>query len=762
MEIKTQQAHELDPSTTPEVSLEAFKTHALYEGMPVSMLGSIALVTILSLSHWNIIGHGALIFWNILILSAVFIRTLTWYLWRQNKQLLSISHWLILFRAGAWLAGAAWGSSAFLMFASYNPSYQALLAYTIAGVSSGSFTTLAFDKRAAIGFVSLAIFPLTLRLFMENGPIAIPMGIMSVIYLGFVISASARGRKSLADQHEKKMRLLAWSKERVDQQKISKSISQAKTLFIKDANSHNVFTSLLQDTLDLSGSQFGFIGELMRSDQGTLEVQIHAISSTADNQLIHFYLDGQELSFANPTVAVTINNIPFASAVLQGKPFISNDPGKDLRDGGLPDKHPALTAFLGMPIALGNSQVALLVLANKPNGYHEQLMEVIKPVSETLGQFFEAILHKRQQKLYEMQLHNNAKHTQAILDEVFDAIITIDQYGTIKSFNHAAEMIFGYRAAETINSSIYNLIPHPASTDTAEDNKTSSHQAILDGQEQIGIRRNGKEFPITIATSTIYLEGKPLIISVVRDMSESKRNEELKNQFISTLNHELRTPLTAIAGALGILNSGALGSNSEQQQKMISIAQQNSLRLQSLINDLLDIDKLIANKMELEVAPHCIQEIVNKAVEYHQTYTTKHNVTWKLTGPPENILVYGDSRRIHQVLANLLSNAAKFSPPDSSVDIDIRPTGKMAKITVTDHGEGIPEAFKHKIFQRFMQADSSDTRQQSGSGLGLAISKELVQKMGGNIGFVSKEGKGSSFYFELPLAEDRRQQATQE
>lgn len=740
-----------------EASLETFKTHALYHGMLASMLGSVALVGILSISHWNIIGHGALIFWTLLILIAIFIRTLTWYFWRQYNHLFSTSHWLTIFRAGAWLAGGAWGSSAFLMFASLNPSYQALLAYTIAGVSSGSFTTLAFDKRAAIGFVCLAIFPLTLRLFMENGPIAIPMGVMSIIYLVFVVSAAARARQSLEDQHEKKMRLLKWSKERVDQQKINKSISQAKTLFIKDANSHNVFTSLLQDTLELTGSQFGFIGEIVQPAADKVALHLHAIShTTEDRQLVNFYLNGNELAPDKPAAVVISRDIPFANSILRGKPIISNDPGNDLREGGLTNHHPSLSAFFAVPIFLGSTQVALLVLANQPKGYHEQLMEIIKPISATLAQFFEAILHKRQQKAYEIQLHNNAKHTQAILDEVFDAIITSDQYGIIKSFNHAAEMIFGYRAQETIGSSIHNLIPQAKSASNPAGEKAD--QTILDGHEQLGLRRNGKEFPITIATSTIVIEGQPLIISVVRDMSESKRNDELKNQFISTLNHELRAPLTAISGALGILHSAALGNNNEQQQKLLSIAMQNSLRLQCLINDLLDIDKLIANKMEMEVAAYCIQEIVSKAVETHQTYAAKTSVSLQLTSAPEKLLVYGDSRRIHQVLSNLLSNAAKFSPPNSRVDIDISQTGKFARVTVTDRGDGIPESFKHKIFQRFMQADSSDTRQQGGSGLGLAISKELVQKMGGNIGFVSKEGKGSSFYFELPLVEDSHQQ----
>lgn len=759
MEINSQRPHDNELPVLPEVTLEAFKTRALYEGMPLSMAGTLALVIILSTSHWNIIGHGALIFWNLLICCAVFIRVVSWYFWRQNAQILSTTAWLTIFRAGAWLAGIAWGSSAFLMFANYNPSYQALLAYTIAGVSSGSFTTLAYDKHAAIGFVGLAIFPLTIRLFLEHGPIAVPMGIMSVIYLVFVVSAAGRARRNLEDQHEKNMRLLTWSKERIQQQQINKSISQAKSLFIKDANINNVFMSLLQDTLELTNSKFGFIGEVIHSEHET-ELQLHAVSNISiDNHLTAFYQIQTDTNSDETASKMLAKNIPFATTIMHGKPIISNDPSKDIRGGGLPGNHPPLSSFLGVPIFIGTTQVALLGIANKPNGYDEHLMEFIKPVTESLAQFFEAILHNRQQKLYEIQLQNNAKHTQAILDEVFDAIITIDQYGIIKSFNHAAEMIFGYRAEEVINISINHLILSSKPEDNKDSNHTNSqshhlHFAIADGQEHTGVRRNGKEFPIHLATSKILIEGAPLIISVVRDMSESKRNEELKNQFISTLSHELRTPLTSISGALSILKNNigdANNTNPEQQQKLINIALHNSTRLQTLINDLLDIDKLIANKMEMNIAPYCIVEIVNKSIESNQIYAEKNNVKLQLLNTPPKTLIYGDARRIHQVLSNLLSNAAKFSFADSTVDITINTAGKFARVTITDHGEGIPETFKHKIFQRFTQADSSDTRQKGGSGLGLAISKELIQKMGGNIGFTSKEGKGSSFYFELPL-----------
>ncbi|HWV15818.1 MAG TPA: ATP-binding protein [Cellvibrio sp.] len=753
MEINNQSIFNITPASTPEAGIDEFKTRALYEGTPLSMAGSAALIIILSISHWNVIGHGSLISWTLIISSVIVLRILAWFLWRQNIYTLSTTAWLIIFRAGSWIAGAAWGSSAFLMFADYNPSYQALLAYTIAGVSSGSFSVLIYDKKAAVGFVSLAIFPLTIRLFLEDGPTAVPMAIMSAIYLVFVVSASSRARRNLEQEHEKNARLIAWNKERIEQQKLNKAISQAKTQFIKDANINNIFLSLLEETLELTDSRFGFIGEVCHLPNQHSELQIQAISNfTNDHQLSLYYQKQDQLKAAFAQASV-----PFGAAILNGKPIISNDPAKDIRGGGLPVRHPPLSSFLAIPVFIGATQVAVLGLGNRPQGYDEQLFDLIRPVIATLAQFFEAILHSRQQKNYEEKLQNSAKQTQAILDEVFDAIITIDPDGAIKSFNHAAEMIFGYRAHEIINSNITRLIPQAQQRQDSKSDNNDHIYRMLEGQEQTAVRRNGKQFPINLATSEIQIDGEPLTIGVVRDMSETKRNEELKNQFISTLSHELRTPLTSIAGSLGILNSNSPGIDSEKQQKLIAIALQNSLHLQNLINDLLEMDKLIANKMAMDIQPHDIVKLVTQAIQSSERMAEKNQVQFNFNNPPPETLIYGDERKIQRILCNLLSNSVKFSNPESTVDISIVSAGKFARVSITDYGSEVSKAFKVKLFQRFSQVSSGKLYQQDGHGLGLAISKELTQKMGGNIGFTENEGHGSSFYFEVPLVDNNIQ-----
>jgi two-component system, LuxR family, sensor kinase FixL len=756
-------SNDIEPNIMPETTLAQEQTRALFGSIPVSLATTTLLSLILSAAQWNVIGRGDLVFWNILMFCAIFLRSVTWFFWRNNAHSINTAYWLMAFRGGVWLAGATWGCSAFFMFANYNPTYQALLAFTLAGVASGSLTTLAIDKQSAMGFVALAIFPLTFRLFMEHGPIAVPMGIMSLLYIVFVLSASTRARHTMEDQHNKNTRLIAWGKERSKHQKMSKAISQAQAQFIKDANNNVIFEQLLTSLLLLTDSDFGFIGKVSYSYANKPEFRLHTVRSlTQDKPFNYFY----QKHLQAKTLFTQTDNL-FGASIQKGKFLISNKPSTDLRLSNMPDGHPPLSAFLGISIFNGNTQVALLGMANKENGYDENLVDFLKPATSIIAQFMEALRHNQQQKLYEEKLHDNAQHTQAILDEVFDAIITVDKSGNIQSFNHAAETIFGYRADDILHKPIQQIIPAPRAAPLASihaQNHTPNHSSnhtvnyvsmgaynMGTSQELVGLRRNGKAFPIEFAISELLMNNDYIYIGVVRDISERKRNDELKNQFISTVSHELRTPLTSISGALSILNSGSLGKHSEQQQKLIAIALNNSMRLQYLINDLLDMDKLLANKMELDITPLYVVELVRKAIENNQMYADKYHVSLQLIANPPTAMIYGDAHRIQQVLANLISNAAKFSPENVAVDIGIEIMSRFAKITVTDYGEGISEEFKPKIFQRFSQADSSDTRQKGGSGLGLAISKELIQRMGGSIGFTSTEGQGSCFYFELPL-----------
>jgi two-component system sensor kinase FixL len=737
------------PLKVQPTSLTEERVRSLYRGIPLSIGVTFLLDLLLTLSNWNIIGQGDLILWNILMLCAMFLRTVNWFFWRNAEANFSAHYWLICFRAGALLAGAMWGSASYFMFADYNTTYQALLAFTLAGVASGSLTSLAIDKFSAVGFVTLAILPLSIRLHAEHGQIAVSMSIMVALFIVFVLSAAKRARKQLEKNFSQKERLIEWGNERLQQQQMSKVISQTQTLFIAENDDKNTFEKLLSDTVSLSNSQFGFIAEVLYSEEKAPYLNMLAMTNIAwdeNSAATYEQYKTQGMKFTN------LNTL-FGAALTTGKPIISNSPATDMRAGGTPKGHPAITAFIGIPVFNHSQQVAVLGLANKPEGYSEALIETLQPITQLITQFMIAIGHRRQHLIDEENIKRHAKHTQAILDGAFDGIITINEQGVIESFNHAAEVIFGYRAEQIIGNNLLQLMPRH-SRDSKADQKSikNLNDSLGIGQELIGLRKSGKEFEMELALSAIEDEGKISYVGVIRDISDRKHTDKLKNEFIATVSHELRTPLTSISASLAIIESGILGPLPDKVNNLIQIAKQNSLRLQNLINDLLDMDKLLSNSIELSYSKFDAVALVQKTMAESQYIADKYQVKFQIISAESDCSIFADEIRTRQALTHLLSNAAKFSSAHMVVDISIAKHNNFIKVLVVDHGAGIAPEFKANIFSRFTQGDSSSTRQRDGSGIGLSISKELIEKMGGKIGFTSSLGQGSCFFFELPKA----------
>ncbi|HHK3948918.1 TPA: ATP-binding protein [Pseudomonas aeruginosa] len=253
----------------------------------------------------------------------------------------------------------------------------------------------------------------------------------------------------------------------------------------------------------------------------------------------------------------------------------------------------------------------------------------------------------------------------------------------------------------------------------------------------------GRAMPQPRADDSILWHG------FITDITQRKHLEQMKNEFVSTVSHELRTPLTSIAGSLGLINGKALGPVPNAMREMLSIAQSNSQRLRQLIDDLLDMDKLLAGKMSFIPQQLDIDSFLAECVTSHQGFARQHDVQLTYTGGPV-AQITADPMRLQQVLSNLLSNALKFSPAGSQVLLSAQELGGQIRILVVDQGPGVPAEFVDRLFEKFSQADASDRRQKGGTGLGLAISKELIERMGGCIGFYPRPGGGSVFWVELP------------
>jgi len=364
------------------------------------------------------------------------------------------------------------------------------------------------------------------------------------------------------------------------------------------------------------------------------------------------------------------------------------------------------------------------------------------------------------EKVKTTQLFKDSQaRTHAILDTVLDGIITIDPKGTIETYNPAAAFIFGYGAEEVVGKNVKCLMPEPyhSEHDGYLDNYHNSGVAkiIGSGREVVGQRKDGSTFPMELAVSRMLVGDKTMFTGIVRDITERKLAEKTKTEFISTVSHELRTPLTSIKGSLGLIKSGAVGELPEKLSRMLEIAYTNSDRLVRLINDILDIEKIAAGKMDFRMAPVELNGLLEQAVEANKGYGTEHGASFVLSSEGGEARVNGDQDRLMQVLANLMSNAAKFSPDEGTVEISLIQLDHFFRVSVRDQGPGIPEAFKDKIFGKFSQADSSDTRQKGGTGLGLNITKAIVEQHGGTIGFDSEVDAGSTFFFDLPQLQDQ-------
>ena len=350
----------------------------------------------------------------------------------------------------------------------------------------------------------------------------------------------------------------------------------------------------------------------------------------------------------------------------------------------------------------------------------------------------------------ERRLQEEATYNQAILNNILDGIVVFDSTGKIKSLNPAAAKMFQYRGSHLLDTSLSPLFTPEAATEIhnsiATDKQHLNISSSIFTKTITGLKKNGETFPIEMDITRLERHHEHVFVGVLRDISERVRLDQLKSEFVSIVSHELRTPLTAIIGALRLLDSGQISALDNNTSKIIRIASQNGDKLAQLINDLLDMDKLIAGKMQLNNEPLNLYVEINAALEANQNIAQQHKIRFTLEAKTTYAQVLADKMRLQQVLTNLLSNAIKFSPREGEIIIRLTTQDTAARIEIIDQGEGIAPESQYKLFQKFSQIDSSSTRQKGGTGLGLAICKALMEQMQGEIGVESRLGQGSCFY----------------
>jgi PAS domain S-box-containing protein len=335
------------------------------------------------------------------------------------------------------------------------------------------------------------------------------------------------------------------------------------------------------------------------------------------------------------------------------------------------------------------------------------------------------------------------------------AVFEMDANGTILDMNPAAETVFGHAASELVGRNlIRTLIPQdePWLDQSWWAEFAASREPVARIRVRC-VRRDGLEIVCEFSLTPLINEANDIVsvIAQCRDITQQIEAERVKKEFTSTLSHELRTPLTSIIGSLQLINTGMFGTLDQDAAELALVAERNAQRLLDLINDILDLERIDSGRLSLNAEDVSLDEVLQESVVLNRAYAERFGVRLKLLAEPPKVTVHADRRRLLQVMTNLISNAAKFSPEGGQVELSASCADALVHVSVEDRGPGIPQEFRSRIFGRFAQADSALTRKKGGTGLGLAICKRLIEMMGGEIWYSDREGGGTSFHFRLPL-----------
>jgi two-component system, OmpR family, sensor histidine kinase VicK len=363
----------------------------------------------------------------------------------------------------------------------------------------------------------------------------------------------------------------------------------------------------------------------------------------------------------------------------------------------------------------------------------------------------------------EEALHMATRQRELILEAVGDGIYGIDLDGNLRFINEAGANALGYAPVELIGQDLHELIRH-SSVDGTEYSKSTNPilQAMrrcepIRMRDEAFRRKDGSTIPVEYSANPLMEDGSISgMVVAFRDVSERRRLEKMKDEFISTVSHELRTPLTSLRASLGLIASGSLDRRPEKQRQMVEMAIGNCDRLIRLVNDILDFDSVEKGRLPLHRDAVEPMIILRRAADVAHNAASEAHISFKIdaNAPP----VYADEERILQVLNELVSNALKFSAANTTIKLAAQAVGANAEgvnevcLIVEDQGRGIVQEKLQRIFERFQQGDASDSRALGGTGLGLALCRSIVEQHGGRIWAESEEGKGSRFLFTLPAA----------
>lgn len=478
-----------------------------------------------------------------------------------------------------------------------------------------------------------------------------------------------------------------------------------------------------------------------------LKMDMAVVSHVADDIFeVHYRSsegEGPELHSTQP-LADTLCSDVYSGDHVQAFADLDSSPlaeHRARRDGNL-------GAYIGSPLFTKGLRFGTLSFqAARPRAlFTAQEIDMVRLLARWIGEEIGRASHLA--RLMEDDMHKSAK-----LACTADALLTIDQTGRIEDANQVACDMFLMEPDELRSIMVGDLLP-TAQTFSHPDGRLIP----LSQRQDVALRKDGQRISVLLNIAEMRMADRTIYTLALSDLTDVKQAETAKREFVSVVSHELRTPLTSIRGALSLIVNETTGPLTPESAKLAVIAQRNCERLLRLVNDILDMEKLETGKFEVSLHPVELAEWLPEVVAAHAAYAERFGTSFELSLEQGLAPAIADGDRLIQVMANLLSNAAKFTRPGTRVQINATGMGKHVRIAVRDHGGGIPENIRDRVFEKFTQGQSANTREREGSGLGLSIARQMILLMNGDIGFISEPEGGTTFFVDLPCAERRMPQ----
>jgi PAS domain S-box-containing protein len=403
---------------------------------------------------------------------------------------------------------------------------------------------------------------------------------------------------------------------------------------------------------------------------------------------------------------------------------------------------------VGFPIRTGDHMVGVLVLLASSAKLGLLGTDHLERIGDAIGHLVD---HKRSARA----LLDNEARKNAMLESALDCVISIDDLGRIVEFNPAAEKTFRRSRSEVLGQPMVELL---VPFEHRERQSEAFQRCLQPGSrfagrrlESEGLRAEGERFPIEISITSIHVGDRPQFTAYLRDISDRKELDRLKDELVSTVSHELRTPLSSMRGFVELLLAREFPPS--EQRRFLEIVDSEIKRLGRLIDNFLDLQRLESGILDYDLERLDLGDLIREATEMFAHASERHEYLLEVP-EDDSFNVAGDADRLRQVLRNLLSNATKYSPDGGRVTVSATMDGDRVRVGIRDQGIGMDADTQRKLFTRFYRADSTTTRRIGGTGLGLALVKQIVEAHGGEVGVESEPGKGSEFFFRLPLAGD--------